>query len=163
MVEGDRDPWTAHRAAHRWDIPARYNLAWDVCEKWARTDPDRLALIFLRPDGERRDYSFGQLSRASARFANALAGHGVARGDRVGILLPQMPETIISHVACYMLGAIAVPVFTLFGGEALAHRLGDAGVGTIVTDDANLAKVNALRGPSPGRSTEKTVLRAGND
>ncbi|MEL6337112.1 MAG: AMP-binding protein [Pseudomonadota bacterium] len=161
MAEAGRDAWTDRRAAHRWDIPARYNLAWDICEKWARTDPDRLALIFLRPDGERRDYSFGQLSRASARFANALAGHGVARGDRVGILLPQMPETIISHVACYMLGAIAVPVFTLFGGEALAHRLGDAGVGTIVTDDANLAKVNALRGSLPALRTVFSVDRPG--
>ncbi|MEM6423369.1 MAG: AMP-binding protein, partial [Pseudomonadota bacterium] len=157
----DAGPWEARRAAHRWDLPARYNLAWDVCEKWARTDPDRLALIYLRPDGARREYSYSQLSRASARFANALIGHGIARGDRVAILLPQMPETIIAHLACYSLGAIAVPVFTLFAGEALQHRLRDAGVVAVVTDDANLDKVNALRDELPALRVVFSVDRPG--
>ena len=57
------------------------------------TEPERLALIYLRPDGEVRNYSFAQLSRASNRFANALVEHGVRRGDRVAVLLPQVPET----------------------------------------------------------------------
>ncbi|MEO1459945.1 MAG: AMP-binding protein [Pseudomonadota bacterium] len=153
--------WAAIRARHRWDIPARYNIAWDVCERWARTDPDRRALIYLRPDGERRDYSFIQLSRAACRFANALEGHGVARGERVGILLPQMPETIIAHVAAYMLGAVVVPVFTLFGEDALVHRLGDAGVKALVTDDANLAKVAAIRDRLPALETVFSVDRPG--
>ncbi|MEM9784250.1 MAG: AMP-binding protein, partial [Pseudomonadota bacterium] len=93
MPSAGREAWEALRAAHRWDVPARYNLAWDVCEKWARVEPDRLALIYLRPDGQRRDYSYIQLSRAAKRFANALEGHGIGQGDRLGILLPQMPET----------------------------------------------------------------------
>ncbi|MEM6946159.1 MAG: AMP-binding protein, partial [Pseudomonadota bacterium] len=158
---GADDAWTARRRAHRWDLPVRYNIAWDVCEKWARTDPERLALIYLRPDGERRDYSFIQLSRAAGRFANALAGHGVQQGDRVGLLLPQMPETIITHLACYMLGAVVVPVFTLFDGEALLHRLGDARVRALVTDDANLHKVSALRDTLPALETVFSVDRPG--
>ncbi|MGF1553459.1 MAG: AMP-binding protein [Paracoccaceae bacterium] len=153
--------WGALRAAHRWDLPARYNIAWDVCEKWARTEPDRLALIYLRPDGERRDYSYAQLSRASARFASALEAHGLGRGDRLGVLLPQMPETLIAHLAAYRLGAIVVPVFTLFAGEALAHRLGDAGVRALVTDDANLGKVAALRERLPDLATVFSVDRPG--
>ncbi|MEO1531805.1 MAG: AMP-binding protein [Pseudomonadota bacterium] len=157
------DAWEARRRAHRWDLPVRYNIAWDVCEKWARTDPDRLALIYLRPDGARLDYSYIQLSRAAGRFANALAGHGVKRGDRVGLLLPQMPETMITHVAAYMLGAVVVPVFTLFDGEALKHRLGDAGVKALVTDDANLHKINALRDDLPNLATVFSVDRPGDE
>ncbi|MEM6676889.1 MAG: AMP-binding protein [Pseudomonadota bacterium] len=158
-----RDAWEAARDSHRWVLPGRYNLAWDVCEKWARTDPDRLALIYLRPDGARRDYSYIQLSRAASRFANALAGHGIERGDRVGLLLPQMPETIITHLACYMLGAVVVPVFTLFSGEALAHRLGDAEARAVVTDDANLGKVIGLRDVVPSVETVFSVDRPGPD
>ncbi|MEO1723007.1 MAG: AMP-binding protein [Pseudomonadota bacterium] len=160
---GGADAWEARRRAHRWDLPVRYNIAWDVCEKWARTDPERLALIYLRPDGARRDYTYIQLSRAAGRFANALAGHGVGRGDRVGLLLPQMPETIITHVAAYMLGAVVVPVFTLFDGEALKHRLGDAGAKALVTDDANLHKINALRDELPGLETVFSVDRPGDE
>ncbi len=94
--------WQGLRAAHRWQIPARYNRAWDMCEKWAEAEPGRLALVYLRPDGEVREYSFAQLSRASNRFANALAGHGVTRGeaalplgvdfvDKVRLALPTPP------------------------------------------------------------------------
>lgn len=161
MASGGREAWEALRAAHRWDVPVRYNLAWDVCEKWARVEPDRLALIYLRPDGQRRDYTYIQLSRAAKRFANALEGHGVRQGDRVGLLLPQMPETIIAHVAAYMLGAVVVPVFTLFGDDALAHRLGDSGCKAIVTDDANLEKVNRLRSALPAIETVFSVDRPG--
>ncbi|MEM6489731.1 MAG: AMP-binding protein [Pseudomonadota bacterium] len=158
---GGAADWGAARAAHRWDLPVRYNIAWDVCEKWARTDPERLALIYLRPDGGRRDYTYVQLSRAARRFANALEAHGIARGDRLGLLLPQMPETIIAHLACYMLGVIVVPVFTLFGDDGLAHRLGDAGVRAIVTDDRNLAKVNRLRDRLPDLAVVFSVDRPG--
>ncbi|MEL6266390.1 MAG: AMP-binding protein, partial [Pseudomonadota bacterium] len=83
------------------------------------------------------------------------------RGDRLGLLLPQMPETIISHLACYMLGVIVVPVFTLFGEDALAHRLGDSGVRAVVTDDANLEKVNDLRARLPELATVFSVDRPG--
>ena len=107
--------WQGLRAGNRWQMPARYNMAWDMCEKWAEAEPDRLALVYLRPDGEVREYSFAQLSRASNRFANALAGHGVARGDRVAVLLGPGPETILAHLAAYKLGAIALPLLTLFG------------------------------------------------
>ena len=75
-----------------------------MCGKWAEAEPDRLALTYLRPDWEVRNYSFIQLERASNRFANALVEHGVSRGDRVAVLLPQVPETILTHLAAYKLG-----------------------------------------------------------
>lgn len=153
--------WEALHAAFRWRLPARYNIAWDMCEKWAEAEPERLALVYLRPDWEVREYSFAQLSRASNRFANALAEHGVGRGDRVAVLLPQVPETILTHLAVYKLGAVALPLFTLFGEEALEYRLADSGARALVTDEANLPKVNAIRERLPELATVFSIDRPG--
>lgn len=153
--------WEALRAAHQWRLPARYNLAHDMCEKWAEAEPDRLALLYLRPDWEVRAYSFAQLSRASNRFANALVEHGIGRGDRVAVLLPQVPETILTHLAVYKLGAVALPLFTLFGEEALEYRLADSGAKALVTDEANLPKVTAIRDRLPALRTVFSIDRPG--
>jgi acetyl-CoA synthetase len=153
--------WGSLRRQHRWKMPARYNMAWDMSEKWVAAEPDRLALIYLRPDGEQREYSFAQLSRASSRFANALVEHGVTRGDRVAVLLPQVPETILAHLAAYKLGAIALPLFTLFGEEGLEYRLANSGAKALVTDEANLPKIAAIRDRLPDLETVFSIDRPG--
>lgn len=141
----------------RWAIPARYNIAADVCD---RHEPDRLALIYRDEAGTVRDFTFGALRRLSSRLANLLAAQGIGRGDRVGILLPQCPETAIAHLAVYRLGAIAVPLFTLFGEEALEFRLSNSGARAVVTNSANLPKVAALQDRLPDL---RCLLVAGDD
>ncbi len=141
--------WSAMRAGFHWPKPARYNIAEQICERWARAAPERVALIYIRPDGEQREYTYIQLSRASSRLANALAGHGLGRGDRCAVLLPQTPETILTHLACYKLGAVAVPLFTLFGEDGLRYRLSDSGAKAVVTDGANLHKVLGIQDELP--------------
>ena len=140
------------RARFRWAVPARYNIGVDVCDKWAG-EPDRLALVFKKNPGEPGPevvrYSFRDLKRLSNRLANALAAHGLARGERLGILLPQAPETALAHIAAYKLGAIAVPLFTLFGVEALEYRLADSGAKALVTDTGGLAKIAEIRDRLP--------------
>ncbi len=96
-----------------------------------------------------RDYTYGQLARASQRFANALAARGIGRGDRVAVLLPQTPEAALTHLAAYRLGAVVVPLFALFGEDGLLYRLQDSGAKALVTDAANLAKVLAIRDRLP--------------
>ncbi|NNU81099.1 AMP-binding protein [Halovulum dunhuangense] len=142
-------PWDQMRRDFAWPLPARYNIAEIACERWARAHPDRLALRLLRTDGEVRDYSYAELSRASGRLANVLRAHGVGRGDRVAVLLPQRPETILTHLAAYRLGAIVVPLFTLFGEDGLRFRLADSGARALVTDLANLPKIVAIRDDLP--------------
>ncbi len=132
------------RQRFRWRIPARYNIGVDVCDKWA-DDPGRVALIHLRKDGEVERYSFRDLKRLSNALANALTAHGTKRGDRIGILLPQAPETAVAHIAAYKLGAIAVPLFTLFGAEALEYRLADSGAKVLITDTVGLSKLAEIR------------------
>ena len=92
----------------RWRIPEHYNIGVDVCDKWAARAPDREALIHLRADGGVERYSFKDISRLSNRLANALSAQGVTAGARVGVLLPQAPETAVAHVAVYKLGDSSV-------------------------------------------------------
>ena len=128
----------------RWDIPDRYNIGVDTCDKWAARTPDAPALIHEAADGTVAEYSFARLKALSDRLANLLAARGVGRGDRVGILLPQGPETALAHLATYKLGAIAVPLFTLFGAEALQYRLGDSGARAVITDAEHRGGLAAL-------------------
>jgi len=139
-------------ARFRWRVPLRYNIGVDICDKWAG-EPDRLALIFKRapdaPGPAVERYTFRDLARLSNKLANALTAHGAARGDRIGILLPQAPETAVSHIAIYKIGAISVPLFALFGAEALEYRIGDSGAAVLITDSGGLAKIAEIRDRLP--------------
>jgi acetyl-CoA synthetase len=129
-------------AGFRWQIPARFNIGVAACDRHA-DGSERPALIYETPHGSVERYSFDQLKRLSNRCANALVGLGVKPGDRVGVLLPQRPETAIAHLAIYKLGAVAVPLFVQFGPDALTHRLADSGAKALITDGENLANVPA--------------------
>jgi acetyl-CoA synthetase len=148
ILPAARDYDTLYRQ-FRWSLPASYNIGVDVCDRWAATEPDRLALIHLRSDGRREDIAYGVLRETSNRLANVLRAHGVGRGDRVAILLPQSPEVAASHIAVYKLGAVALPLATLFGIDALSYRLRDAGAKALVTNRPALAKLAAVRDELP--------------
>ena len=100
--------------AFRWNIPTCYNIGVDVVEKHvAAGQGGRLALVHEKESGAFKRLSFDDIFRKSNQLANLLVAHCIRRGDRVAILLPQRPETAISHVAIYKAGIIAVPLFTL--------------------------------------------------
>ncbi|WP_029009891.1 acyl-CoA synthetase [Azospirillum halopraeferens] len=147
--------YDAITARFRWSVPERYNIGVDVCDRPAERNPDATALIVRRRDGAVVEHSFADIRRESNRLANLLRAGGVRRGDRVAVLLPQAPETAIAHVAVYKMGAIAVPLFVLFGVEALLYRLADSGACAVVTDASGAAKLAAIR---PSLPALKTVL-----
>lgn len=130
-------------AAFRWNIPARYNIGVDTCDRWAAIDPARVVVIELGADGHVSTFSAGELRVQSNRLASALRKRGVNSGDRVAILLPQGRSVPVAHGATYKLGAIAVPLAALFGVDAIAYRLADAGVKALITNAAGLAKARA--------------------
>src|SRR5919206_223924 len=136
------------RSAFRWRIPERYNIGVDCCDRWA-DGSGRVALLHLRADGRVERISFDALKAESNRLANVLRGHGIGRGDRVGVLLPQVPEAAVAHLAAYKLGAVAVPLFQLFGEQALEYRLRDSGTAALVTDRTGLAKLAGIRHALP--------------
>lgn len=125
----------------RWRVPPRYNIAADVCDRWAREEA-RIALVHKSTDGAVRAYGFGEIQRQANRLANALTHWGVSRGDRVGILLPQSPEAAVSHMAAYKVGAIAVQCALVLGTEALQYRLSHGGVRVLITDRTGVEKVS---------------------
>ncbi len=138
------------KSEFRHRVPERFNIGVDAVDA---QNPDALALIYEDPSGAVRRYTFGELLRLSNQLANALAGIGIKRGDRVGILLGQRPETALSHVTLYRMGAIAVPLFTQFGPDALAWRLGNSEAKAVITDGANIAKLREIRDRLPALST----------
>jgi acetyl-CoA synthetase len=146
-VVGGPGDWAALRAGFRWDIPDDFNMAEACCDSWARDEPGRVALTHMGE--ETRDWTFGELADASDRMAAVLAGAGIGRGDRVGVLLGQSPETLIAHLATWKRAAISIPLFSLFGPDALAFRLGDSGARVVVTDAAGADKLASIRGDLP--------------
>ena len=132
----------------RWNLPATYNMGVDVCDRHAG-DAGRLAIIHEQEDGSAEYWTYRDLKRYSDRFANALRGLGVERDDRVAVLLSQTPQLPVSHIAAYKLGAIAVPLFVLFGEDALRYRLADSGAKILVTDAEHYEVIAALRGDLP--------------
>lgn len=124
----------------RWETPARFNIAEAICERHAARNRDAPALLYEQADGALRPWSFGEISEQANRCANVLAHLGVGRGVIVGIHLPQCPESLITHVAIQKLGAIALPLFTLFGPEAVGYRLADSGARVLITTPAALER-----------------------
>ncbi|MGU3536521.1 AMP-binding protein [Methylobacterium sp. A54F] len=139
---GDYD---ALRRGFAWEIPDRFNMGVAVCDAWAAREPDRPAILEEGPDGTVTTITFGRLRSEADRLAAALHAQGIRPGDRVAVLLPQSAAVVVAHAAAYKLGAIALPLAGLFGPEALAYRLADAGARAIVTDAAGLAKLAPLR------------------
>jgi acetyl-CoA synthetase len=134
-------------AQFSWEIPARYNIGVDVCDRWAAVEPERPAILEVAGSGRVTPLTYGALRDASNRLANAFRARGIGRGDRVAILLPQGATVPIVHVAIYKLGAIALPLAALFGVDALSYRLRDAGAKALVTNAAGLAKLAAITDP----------------
>jgi acetyl-CoA synthetase len=147
----------------QWPKLARFNIGVDVCDRWAAAEPDRLAIIHVRADGGTDEISYGALRDSSNRLANTLRAHGVKRGDRVAILLPQTPEAAAAHIAIYKLGAIALPLAILFGIDALSYRLQNAGVKAVITNAAGLVKLNEARAEVPGIELVISIDGAGDN
>lgn len=141
------------RSRFAWNLPDRYNIAAACADLWATREPDRICLIEDRGPLAAKTMSYGELTNLSRRLASAMAACGVARGDRVAIVLPQSFATVIAHLAAYRLGAIAVPLAMRFGPEALAFRLAAAGVKMAVLHRDGLATFDAVRSSLPDLET----------
>ncbi|HZZ92655.1 MAG TPA: AMP-binding protein [Usitatibacter sp.] len=135
-----------HREAYegfRWRVPADFNITQWACRRWAGSG--RIALRWEDEAGATASLTYDALLESANRLSNALAALGVARGDRVAILLPQRPETAIAYLACFQCAAIAVPLSFLFGPEALEYRLRDSAARVAIVDADTLANLEPVR------------------
>ena len=131
-----------------WDIPDVYNIGVDICDKHAAVAPEKCAILDVDTEGRATAYSFRQLQDCSNQLANVLSETAQV-GDRIAVLLPQCFETAIAHVAITKMGCIALPLFTLFGPEALLHRLEDSGANTIITNALSAELISQIRAQLP--------------
>ena len=139
-ADGSRPPaWQ-----DRWNVPERLNIGRDVCDHWAGTDPERVAIID-RSAGARREVTFAELRNRADGLAHRLVAVGIGRGDRVAVLMGQGASTAAAHVAVWKSGAVSLPLFTLFGPDALAARLSDSGARAAIADAEGAAALNRER------------------
>ena len=132
----------------RWDIPARFNIATACCDRHA-DGTGRPALILVDEDGAAQRTSFDEMQALSRRFANVLKADGLIRGDRVAAFLSQSLELPITHLAAFRSGLVSVPLFTLFGEDALEFRLANSGARAVVTDEVGWEKLSKIRDRLP--------------
>ncbi|MEO0991040.1 MAG: AMP-binding protein, partial [Pseudomonadota bacterium] len=148
-VIADLGDWDDMRSAFRWRIPPSFNLGAACCDDWARIDPGRLAIRHEDENGRSEDWTFGRLQETSDRLASAMRARGVKAGDRVAVVMPQHPAVIVTHLAAWKLGAISLPIFALFGDDALLFRLQDSGAKALVAMDDTVERVLALKEALP--------------
>jgi acetyl-CoA synthetase len=108
-----------------WFSDGAFNMSRALVDRWAESDPDRIALRSLKESGEKRELSFGELLKRVELTAGALVDLGVGKGDAVAVYLPMSQEAVVSLLAVARLGAIFIPVFSGYGAEAVATRLQD--------------------------------------
>ncbi|MBS1887435.1 MAG: AMP-binding protein [Actinobacteria bacterium] len=140
----DADRYAELYSQYRWEVPERYNIAADVCD---RHSPDLLAMIHEHHEGAVREVHWGELQTLANQAANLLAGLGVGKGDRVAVVLPPTPETAALFFGVWKLGAILLSMSVLYGDEGIAHRVGDSEPKVLVTDAANARRFEGIGGP----------------
>jgi acetyl-CoA synthetase len=116
------------------------NFARDVVDA---APPARLALVELARDGSRREWAFGEVSAASSALAARLLALGVRRGDVVMTLIGNRPEWVMTMVACFRIGAVALPCNEQLRAGDLRLRLAAASPRVVVVDERNTAELEA--------------------
>lgn len=134
----------------RWDIPETFNFATDVVEAWA-AESDPVALVWENAAGATATYRYSDIARLSDRLASALARAGIAKGDRVVVMLPRIPEWQIALVACLKLGAIAIPCIEMLTERDLAYRIDNSGARAVICRRAETGKLHAAAARVPVR------------
>ncbi len=122
------------------------NFALDVVDAAA---PERLALVELARDGTRREWRFGELAERSARLAGTLVAHGVGRGDVVMTLIGNRPEWVLAMVACFRIGAVALPCTEQLRAKDLRLRLAAAQPALVLVDERNAGELAAAGAACP--------------
>ena len=120
----------------QWFVGGKLNASANCLDRHVRTARrNKAAIIWEGEPGDRRTLTYWDLYRQVGRFANVLKSLGVARGDRVALYLPLIPELAIAMLACARIGAVHSVVFGGFSAESLRDRINDAQAAVLVTAD----------------------------
>jgi len=146
MVANIGDYATTYERFDR-ETPERFNFGRDAVDGW---DDGRPAMIWLGEGGEERRLTFGDFSRLSNRFANAMRNAGVGRGERVMVLLGKVPEWHAILTGLLKLGAIAIPCVPQLRSGDLKFRAEHSGSVAMISGPEGIGQVEKMRRDSPG-------------
>ncbi|MFP5405163.1 MAG: AMP-binding protein, partial [Gammaproteobacteria bacterium] len=120
----------------RWCVGGTTNLAYNCLDRTlAAGRGDHAAIEWEGENGEARVLSYDELASLTRRAAAGLVDLGLGQGDVVGLYMPMVPETVAAYLAIVSIGAIALPMFSGFGPQAVVERLSDAGASAVITAD----------------------------
>ena len=133
-------PWDK---AMSWDPPhvkwfegGKLNITYNCVDRHLNgARRNKAAIIWEAENGQHRTFTYGQLDREIRMFANCLKDLGVAKGDRVAIYMPMLPEAVVAMLACARIGAIHNVVFGGFSPDSLADRINDSQCKVVITAD----------------------------
>ena len=131
----------------KWNIPEFYNIASDTVDQ--DIYQNRIALINFLQDGKIEEWSFVDIKRSANKLANVFDHFHLEANARVGIILGQCPETAIAHMACFKSGKISIPLFNLFGTDALHYRLLNSRASLVICDNIGLNKIMEIKDRLP--------------
>ena len=143
----------------RIDVPAFFNFGFDVIDSFA-ADRTKLAMVWVdAPGKDVRKYTFWDVSCASNKAANILRTLGIKKGDRVFLMLPRIPEWYFIIVGCHKIGAVVIPAPSILTHSDIEYRLQTGKVSAVITNDANLPKVDkAFHDAGCSTSTHRILL-----
>ena len=117
-------------------VPARFNFARDVVDAWAEADPRKRALVWLNDRGERREFTFAEISELSKKAANYLSSLGLKKGDRILTLLKRNWQYWVTAVACHRMGVVIIPASVQLATKDIVYRVNFAGIRAILMHEA---------------------------
>ncbi|MGI9425449.1 MAG: acyl-CoA synthetase [Hyphomicrobiaceae bacterium] len=134
----------------KWEVPATFNFATDVVDMWAN-ERDKPALIWENENGDAATYTFSEIAAASRRLANVLVANGLNKGDRILLMMPRIPEWQIAMLACFRVGAIAIPCIEMLTAGDLAYRIENSGATAVICRSQHVEKFTHLMDRIPIR------------
>ena len=143
--------YTRLHSSFTWAVPQYFNIADVCCARWAAQPGaiNNIAIHAYSAGASGTFYSYARLQEQANRLSNALVAQGVARGDRVAIVMPQCFETAVAYIAVLQMGAVAMPLSLLFGPDALEYRLQDSEAVVAIADQSSLSDLQLARKHCP--------------
>ena len=126
------------------NVPAHFNFGYDVVDEWARTNPDKPALLWTNEEGEKIQFTFADIKRESDKAASFFTSQGIGRGDMVMLILKRRYQFWFSIIALHKIGATTIPATHLLTAKDIVYRCNRADIKAIVAvgDDVVLKHVD---------------------
>jgi acetyl-CoA synthetase len=150
MAKPDAFDYDKAYKSWKWEIPELYNMGQDCCDRQAEgNNLNKVALYWENEAGEARKYTFLDFKNMSNQFGNLLKGLGFAKGDRFIVRLPNIPEFQTTVLGGMKIGAVPIPISTMFTAKEISYRANDSGAKAIVTTEAGIEAVEEAAKTSP--------------